>query len=570
MVGSTMVRVVAFACLILTGSGCSPPVSPVVGPATIADSAPLTPEELMRHVRILSSEDFEGREPGTSGEVKTVEYIVNEFEKAGLSSVNGGFIQDVPVRAFSAAGNFRVQTQSDVRALDPTRDFAVQAPWDVSLQNEEIVFAGYGISAPEFGHDDYGSVDVAGKVVLLLSGQPEEFPDRRKSSLEPRALDAIAKGKGTYHQWYWSKQLNAYKHGAKAVFIVSQDDRLTDRRPYFEQDYMLPKALPPWAPPLSGFWSERLFAAGRPLGDVSLDKLRALASSPRFRPVKLPLRLSGTVRVKMRHFVSHNIVGKIAGSGPECLVLLAHWDAFGRDPTARGDNVWNGAVDDAGGVAQLIEIARRLAAKRQPRRSIFFVAVTGEERGFLGSRHFVENSPCPTNRMAAALSLDWFWELGRTTDFANHPLGYSSLDGIIDRLLLQRGRMVTAENEFLAGSDQFPFIVAGIPGFHGGSVPPLIDYPVGYDEAYYKRRDAKAVERAGHSNEDEITSGWDLRGAVEDTELIRQLAWIIANDPSMPCWKVRTMFSDRQRLCRSSRTVGKGRSGSKSLQAAPR
>lgn len=504
----------------------------------------------MRHVSILSSEEFGGREPGTPGEIKTIEFIADEFAKAGLSSVGGDFSQDVPLKAFSATGNFRVRTQSSLISLDPARDLVVQAPQDVSLQDEGMVFVGYGITAPEFGHDDYASVDVTGKVVILLSGQPDGFPARAKSALEPRALDAIAKNKRTYHQWFWSKQLNAYKHGAKAVFILSADDCLTARRPNFERNYMLPAALAPWAPPLSGFLSERLFAAGGPLGEVSLDKLRALANSPSFRGVSLPLRLSGTVPVKSRQFVSQNVVGKIAGSGPECVVLMAHWDGFGRDLSAAGDNVWNGAVDDAGGVAQLIEIARTLAARPKPQRSIFFVAVTGEERGFLGSRHFLENSPCAVPRVATALSLDWFWELGRTTQFASHGLGYSSLDEIVDRLLHERGRTVTAENAFFAGSDHFPFIVAGIPGFHGGSVSPLIDYPPGYDEAYYKRRDAQVIEREGHSNEDEITPEWDLRGAVEDAELISQLAWIIAKDRSMPCWKVRSWFSPAQRLCR--------------------
>lgn len=545
-----MVRAIALACMILTGSGCSPSVSPAGRPATIPNAAPIATEDLMRHVRILSSDDFEGREPGTSGETKTIEYIMGEFAKAGLSKVSGDFRQSVPVKALAASSNLRVHTKSGVVALDPARDLVVQAPNHLSLENEKIIFAGYGISAPEFGHDDYGSVDVAGKVVVVLSGEPEGFPARTKSSLEPRALDAIAKNKRTYHQWFWSKQLNAYKHGAKAVLILSTDDRLTARRPYFEQNYMLPAMLAPWAPPLSGFLSDRLFAKGGLLGDVDLDKLRALANSPNFRPVLLPLRLSGTVGVKARQFVSHNVVGKIVGSGPECVVLMAHWDAFGSNPRATGDNVWNGAVDDAGGVAQLIEIARRLAARDAPQRSIFFVAVTGEERGFLGSRHFLENSPCAKTRVAAALSLDWFWEIGRTTDFASHGLGYSSLDDIIDPLIQERGRTLTAENAFYAGSDQFPFMVAGIPGFHGGSVSPLIGHPSGYEEIYYKRRDAKAVEREDHSNEDEITPEWDLRGAVEDAELYSQLAWAIANNPSMPCWKVRSLFSDGQRLCR--------------------
>ena len=539
------------AIILFSLSGCATNRSVDASPSPASTPIPLGSKQLLAHISVLSADGVEGRAPGTSGERQAIDYIASEFGKAGLSPLSRGeFSQKVPLRALSASGRFSLRSGSRAVTLDPAKDFIVQADRSLTLRSDEIVFAGYGIIAPEFGRDDYGSTDVVGKVVIVLAGEPAGFPSRKASKLGPQALDAIAESKRTYHQWFWMKQVNALKRGAKAVFILTADDRIAARRRYFQQDYMLPETLPPWAPPLSGFLSERIFEKGGPLDQIDLAQLRTMAVTPGFRPVALPLHLKGEVSVESRPLLSRNVVGRIEGNGPGCVVLIAHWDGYGRDPDAAGDNIWNGAVDDAGGVAQLIEIARQLAAQGRPRRSIYFVAATGEERGFLGSRQFLASSPCAPSEMAAAINLDWFYELGRTKRFASHGLGYSSLDETIERLIRGQGRTVTAANAYYAGGDQLPFMLAGVPGFHGGSVSPLVGQSDGYEEAYYAKLDANAVKKEGNSNEDEVQPQWDLRGAVEDAEIIWQLAGQIANAPAVPCWKVPSQFEDPKRICR--------------------
>lgn len=533
-------------CLAATATGSAGGQS-----ARPASRAPFTERELLAHIDILASDAFEGREPGTPGEGKTIDYLTGQFAKAGLRPLGTpGFVHAVPSLSRSASGHLAVRSGSNVHSLDPGKDFIVQALNNVTLDGEEVVFAGYGIVAPEFGRDDFGATDVTNKVVIVLGGEPPGFPQRVESLLGGPALDAIAETKRTLHSWYWSRQLHALKRGAKAVFIVAPDDRIEARRRYFQNDYVEPRNAPPWAPPLSGFLSERLFLKGGPLSQIDLDQLRRRASLPHFQPLTLPVRFDAGIAVRSRPFVTRNVVGRIDGIGPGCVVVTAHWDAHGRDVKIAGDNIWNGAVDDAGGVAQLIEVARRLALKGKPRRSIIFLAATGEERGSLGSRHFVANSPCQVKDMAALINLDWFYELGRTRRFASHGLGYSSLDELIERIVRAQGRKVTAINAYYAGGDQLAFMLAGVPGFHGGSVAPLVDYPEGYEEAYYERLEAMSVEKEGHKNEDEVRPEWDLRGAVQDAEAIRQIVWEVANMPAAPCWKVPSQFADKARMCR--------------------
>lgn len=531
-------------------------VAITVGPAAALSAQSLSPaptaeRELLGHINVLASDSFEGREPGTPGEAKTIAYLTAQFANAGLEPLGEpGFVQEVPSLSLFASGQLTVRSGSSVRPLDPAKDFIVQAGKDVTLSGEPVVFAGYGIIAPEFGRDDFGTTDVTNKVVIVLGGEPPGFPERTRSMLGAAALDAVAENKQTLHDWYWSKQVHALKRGAKAVLILATDGRIQAKRRYFQQDYWEPQKAPAMGPALSGFVSERLFTKGGPLSQIGLDELRRRANSPQFQPFTLPVRVDGKVTVRSRPFVTRNVVGKIDGSGPGCVVLTAHWDAHGRDAKIAGDNIWNGAVDDAGGVAQLIEIARRLAAQGRPRRSIIILAATGEERGFIGTRHFLAQSPCPTRDVAAVINLDWFYELGRTERFASHGLGYSSLDEPIERIVRRQGRKVTAVNAYYAGGDQFPFMLAGIPGFHGGSVAPLVDYPKGYEESYYERLESISVQKEGHKNEDEVRPEWDLRGAVQDAEAMLRLSWEVANMPAAPCWKVRSQFADKARMCR--------------------
>lgn len=518
---------------------------------TSPDEASITPEALLRHVAILASDDYEGRAPGTRGEQLATDYIAREFHSAGL--VPGGsrsFFQDVQLRRSRASGTLVATSGSRNVLFRPGLDFLVQPERGNSdLRDETPVFAGYGIVAPEFSRDDYAGVDVRGRAVIVLAGEPEGFPLASSSRLEPAAMAAITEHRRTLHRWVWMKQLRAVERGARAVFIIVPDASLGARRTYFEHDYLLPESLPAWAPPLSVLLSESAFLQMTNLAGAEASELRRSAASAEFRARPLEFRVTAETRADTSSLTSRNVVGLIQGAERGCVVLTAHWDGYGRDPQTAGDGIWNGAVDDAGGVAQLIEIGRMLASAPPPRRSIFFVATTGEERGFLGARHFAAHSPCPPGDMVGVINLDWFYELGPTRRFAHHALGYSSLDRIVERLAQSQGRSVTAVNAYISGGDQLPFMLAGVPGLHGGSVPPLIDRPAAFEEAYYGALESAAVRREGNSNEDEIRPEWDLRGAAQDAELLRQLVTILAAEDATPCWTVPSSFALHGRAC---------------------
>lgn len=520
-------------------------------PHAASQASGIAPDALLRHVRILASDNFAGREPGAPGEDMATGYIEGQFREALLASpVSGSYLQDVLIVRRSAGGEMAIIKNGNRLPLLPNVDFTVQLlSGSLGIKNIPIVFTGYGIIAPEFGRNDYDGIDVRDKIVVVLAGEPDEMFDPSRAKIGPEAVEALAEAKRTYHRWDWVKQHNALIKGAKGIVIVVSDTRLASKKQYFQRDYMMPAHSPPWAPPLSMMLSQSAFDRVAKAAGTSAGTLQQSARSPEFRARHLDLRLEGNFSSTEKAFTSHNVVGRIPGSGEGCVVMTAHWDGYGIDRSAAGDNIWNGAVDDAGGVAQLIEIARHLATGKRPRRTIMFVATTGEERGFLGSRHFLAKAPCPEGEIAAVINLDWFWELGRTRQFTSHGLGYTSLDSIVRRLASAQGRTVTATNAYFAGGDQLPFLFEGIPGIHGGSWGTLIDRPDGFEDAYSAKIGEGAILREGNSNRDEVREEWDLSGAVLDAELMRSLALELANGREAPCWTVRSQFAPTTPLC---------------------
>lgn len=528
-----------------------------INPRTASSAAPAHPvsipqDELLRHVRILASNDYLGREPGTPGEDLAIGYIEQEFRKASLApQVSGTYFQGVPVEQRSASGALTIGGRSKKLTLSPDSDFNVQILSDgLKIEKAPIVFAGYGIVAPEFGRDDYANLDVHNKVVVVLAGEPDEMFDPARVRIGADAAEALGKAKRTYQRWDWVKQHNALVKGAKGIVIVVDDRRLLNKRQYFQQNYMIPADSPSWAPPLSIMLSRSAFDRIAEAAETSAADLQLTARSPAFRPKLLQLSVTGNFKATKHTFNSHNVVGRIPGRGKGCVVMTAHWDGYGIDRSMAGDNIWNGAVDDAGGVAQLIEIARQLAIAPPPKRTIVFVATTGEERGFLGARHFLAHTPCPDGEIAAVINLDWFWELGRTRDFATHGLGYSSLDQVVQRLATAQGRGTTAINAYFGGGDQLPFLFAGIPGLHGGSWGTLIDRPKDFEDNYGAMMSNGAILREGNSNRDEVREEWDISGAVQDAELLGEMALELANTARVPCWTAESQFAIRARLCR--------------------
>lgn len=541
-------RSMALTTCLLLGS-CGPRT-----PALLRDDAPQALEQrLLAHVTVLASDEFDGRAPGTPGEARSIEYIARQFAAIGLRSPAGesGFLQSVPLASISSRGDLRGGAVDRPGGLDPARDYAIQTAAPATrLDVARLVFAGYGIVAPEFERDDYAGIDVRDEIVVVLAGEPDGLATHGAASLGSAARTALTADPRTLHRWVWMKQRRARERHARGLLIVVPDEALESRRRFFESESMMPTAAPAWEPPVSVLLAQSAFARMAAEAGIDVTQLRSEASSSRFAARLVPIALRGEASSTATAFTSHNVVGTIAGRTDECVVVTAHWDGYGRDAAASGDGVWNGAVDDAGGVAQLIEISRRLAREGPPRRTMHFVATTGEERGFLGARHFLARGPCAADRISAVVNLDWFYELGAAPRFAHHGLGYSSLDAIFERLAASQGRTVTAVNRYYAGGDQLPFLLAGIPGFHGGSIGPPLGREESYERDFYARRDADAVVLEGNSNEDEPRPEWDLRGAAQDTELLIDAVRELASRPERPCWTGASAFATAERLCR--------------------
>jgi hypothetical protein len=373
--------------------------------------ATLSSDDLMRHVRVLAADEYAGRSPGTEGDRKTVAYLVNAFRELGLVPGNpdGSYVQRVPLMGFTTRSTAKFATPAGEIALEPLADYvAISRLERAELLDLEVVFVGYGVVAPEYGWDDYAGVDVAGKaIVMLVNDPPVSIGPRGPSASDPAALDpAVFRGKAMtyYGRWTYKYEIAKAK-GAAAAIVVHE----TGPAGY------------PWEV-ISGSWGREGFDIAGPAAaaahvpveawitrDVAsalcaksgldFDELKQRAVSRDFRPVALPgTTASFDCNAEIRYIESSNVVALRPGVDPEkrdeLIVLTAHWDHLGVDPTIAGDGIFNGAIDNATGTAALLELAEA-SMQLAPDRSLLFLAVTAEEKGLLGSKYYAANPLYP-------------------------------------------------------------------------------------------------------------------------------------------------------------------------------
>ena len=446
--------------------------------------AKLSGPKVLEHIKVLASDAFEGRAPGSPGEVKTVDYLAGQFKAMGLKPGNpdGTYLQDVPLVGFEAlktSGSIRFKDRAiELKTLDdwvavsrkyasamdeltganrprtglPARqavaDFRMaSAPLTQTIQmdDSDVVFVGYGVVAPEYGWDDYKGVDVKGKTVIMLINDPA-VPD----PADPSKLDAsLFKGKAMtyYGRWTYKYEI-ASARGAAACLIVHEAGPagypyqvVTGSWGRENFDLFLPDGnagrvtVEAW---LSLDKAKEIFqAAGR-----ELDTLKAAAVRKDFKPVPLGAKAEFSVRNRLRRVDSKNVVARVEGSDPalkaEHVVYTAHWDHLGRDPNLKGDQVFNGAADNASGTAALLEVARGFSLlQTPPKRSILFLSVTAEEKGLLGAKYYAEKPLYPLAKTLADINMDVINLWGRTRDIVSVGLGNTTLD---DALLPRRAR----------------------------------------------------------------------------------------------------------------------------------
>ena len=507
-------------------------------------------DAVIGHVRVLASDAFEGRAPGTKGEDLTVRYIVDRFREIGLSAGNtdGTFFQSVPLVGITSVPETGLRFEKGSGKLDlrPKDDFVAYSRRAVPvtrLDGSEVVFVGYGVQAPEFGWDDYKGLDVTGKTIIVLVGDPP-VPD----SADPGRLDpGVFAGKAMtyYGRWTYKYEIGT-RLGAAGVFIVHEtapagyDFSMLHSWVLEHFDIAAPDGNA--AGLEAAGWltldsAKRLFG----LAGMDLEALKEAAAGRDFEPVPLGAKASITLRNALRTIRSRNVVARLEGGDPdfkdEHVIYTAHWDHFGTDPRLVGDTIYNGAQDNATGVGGLIELARAFKSSRvPPKRSILFLAVTGEEQGLLGSEYYARNPIYPLAKAAVVINLDVLNVLGRTRDLTINGLGMTDVDAYAIEAAARQGRVLNPnpwpERGGFYRSDHFPLAKRGVPA---------LDCYRGIDYAG-KPADFGMEERAryaefNHKPSDEIRSDWVTDGMVEDLQFFWMVGFKIAQAGRQPEWK---------------------------------
>jgi Zn-dependent M28 family amino/carboxypeptidase len=531
----------------------------LIGAATFSTASPQTvdPKRLSDIVRTLASDEFEGRSPGTAGETKTVNYLVETFRGLGLEpgGERGGWTQEVPLlrTQLETPRALQMTVKGKPRPLAQAKDVylsTVQDSQTAVVENAPLVFVGYGVTAPERQWDDYKGVDLRGKVAVYLINDP----DFSAQPGEPVA-GKFGDRRMTYYGRWTYKFEEAARHGAVAALIVHDTEGAgygwsTVIAPGGE-NYALVHADPSAAPPtvklqgwLEGEAATELFRSA----DLDLAALRRQARRADFRPVPLKgVTFTANVPVKLAKSVSHNVLAKITGSEhpDETIMMAAHWDAFGLGaPDAQGRKVRPGANDDALGVAGVIELARVFKAGPRPKRTLVFAAWTAEERGLIGSHAYAARPLYPLPKTVANLTLDILQTAGLARDVLLVGAGQSDLEDNLARAAAAQDRTITPETLPERGlfyrADHFPLARQGVPVILLMALSGAADMREGGRAAGEKW--LADYMRCYHQTCDAWDANWDLRGAAQDVELFHTIAGELANSRHWPQWRPGSEF----------------------------
>jgi len=522
-------------------------VSPALAKPKSAPPAPLSETALNDHIRVLASDAFEGRGPATPGETKTVAYLTKAFQKAGLKPGNGkSYVQAVPLMesrvtnaaAFTVAGG-----------AGPAIIFGYKDKWvgwskrtapAIDLKDAPLVFVGYGVIALDKGWDDYKGADIQGKIAVILINDPD-------FETSNGALDGPFGGRAMTYFGRWTYKFEeAARQGAAGALIIHET---------------APAAYP-WAVVQSSWTGPQFDMVAGPDADAKRLKvegwiargaavemfqragldfvaLKAAAQKPGFKPVALNLSGSTSLQSDVKKTVSDNVVAMIRGSEkPEEVVLFtAHWDHLGRCPPIDGDDICNGAVDNATGTAGLIEIARAFAKGPAPKRSVAFLAVTAEEKGLLGSAYYAANPLFPLAKTVANINMDGLAPGGATRDVVVVGAGKNDLEDVLAAAAKAQGRTIVPEEYPERGgyfrSDQFSLAKVGVPALfaRGG-----LDLVEGGVEAG-KKADETYLARLYHKPQDQWSTAFKADGVALDAALMFAVGQTLANGTQWPAWK---------------------------------
>ena len=525
----------------------------------------ISKDSLLENIKVLASDEFEGRAPASKGETLTVGFLEEQFKKLGLKPGNpeGTYFQKVPMVGISADPSELVFTERgpagaapQTLALHYGSDFVA---WTKRVEPEvrldsDLVFVGYGVVAPEDQWDDYKGVDVKGKVLVMLINDPPVPDPNDPSKLDPHMF----KGKAMtyYGRWTYKYEIAAQKGAVGALIVhetgpagypwgVVQGSNTGEQFSLVAADKGASRCA------VEGWMTLEKAKALLAMSGKDFDQLKKAAVSPDFMPVPLPAKASLTIRNKIRTIESHNVIAKLEGQDvklrSQYVVYTAHWDHLGIGPEVNGDKIYHGAVDNASGTAGLLEIAKAFAnVKPLPRRSILFLSVTAEEKGLLGSQYYAEHPLYPLRQTVGEINMDGLNVWGRTKDIVVVGLGNSTLDDYVKAVAAEQARTAEPDAEPEKGyyfrSDHFNFAKQGVPAL---DVNEGVDY-IGRPDGWGMQMREKFTAETYHKPSDTVKPDWNLEGAVDDLRLLFSVGYRVANADAYPTWSAGSEFKAKR------------------------
>jgi Zn-dependent M28 family amino/carboxypeptidase len=519
----------------------------------------ITPDGLLAHIKVLASDEFEGRAPGNKGEELSVKYITDQFKKIGLKAGNpdGTYTQEVPLAGIKSEARMSFTVRDGTIDLNYPDDFiasSARLQSEIKIHDSKLVFVGYGVVAPEYGWDDYKDVDVRGKTLLILIGDPPVPDPKSPSKLDEKMF----KGKAMtyYGRWTYKYEIAAQK-GAAAAVIVHQAESAgypysVVKTSWGKENYEIDSPNKNADAVQARSWitvdsAKKLLAAC----GQDFDALKKSAITTEFRPAILDAQANIDIKQQLRSFKSHNVIGKLEGSDgklrDEYLTYTAHWDHLGRNPDLHGDQIYNGAIDNASGVASLIQLAAGFAKLNPPpKRSVLFIATTAEEAGLLGAKFYSQHPLYPLEKTLADINIDTINPWGKTRDIEDLSNNNSELDDLLAAAAKRNGRVMQPNSQPEKGSfyraDHFEFSKRGVPSLYTGGGKDFIGKPA--DFGRQKKDDYTAHHY--HQVSDEVDPNWDLSGAVQDIQLLFEVGYQVANGDTFPEWKPGSEFKAKR------------------------
>ncbi|MEO9894390.1 M28 family metallopeptidase [Aurantibacter sp.] len=500
---------------------------------------------LAKHIERLASDEFLGRKPFTEGEVKTVNYLENAFKELGLSPGNGtSFFQEVPMVEITGAPTEKmiISGKEGSFNLDLLKDFVAttnKQVSEVSLTNSELVFAGYGVVAPEYEWNDYGGVDWKGKTAVVLINDPG-FNSGDSTLFKGNEM--------TYYGRWTYKFEEAARQGADGLIIIHDTEPAsygwnviesgwTGSRLVITSDLTLLN-VESW---ISGESAQKIFNASTMKG----QDYKALARNKNFKPIPLELNTSVAIKNTIKKDVSKNVIAVVPGTDrkDECIIYSAHWDHFGIGKAINGDSIYNGAIDNASGTAGLLAIAEAFKKSDNTKRSVVFMALTGEEQGLLGSAYYAENPIFDPKKTVANINIDALASPGEMKDLTITGYGQSEMDEYAKKAALKQNRYIIPdpdpEKGYFFRSDHFNFAKIGIPALYASGSYEGFEYSI---DEIKELKNYYLINKYHQPSDEYDSETTELSGVRLDLQLLFNVGLKLANEDYFPKWNEGSEF----------------------------